>query len=161
MRPFPCRPPARPRRGARRRRARPGEGPVELDCTRLHLAGDERVGRHSVEDRRLPVEVGREVAGALAAADELCAALEREAGLRSLWDDYATLSRREQEVMALVVAGLLNKQIAAELRISETTSERDRCARRATRRAAFKVSRFSVRLTRVGLRKDLGRAIEY
>jgi len=49
------------------------------------------------------------------------AALAREAALRSLWDRYETLSRREQEVMALVVAGLLNKQIAAELGISETT----------------------------------------
>jgi FixJ family two-component response regulator len=49
------------------------------------------------------------------------AALDREAELRSLWNDYATLSRREREVMALVVAGMLNKQVAAELGISETT----------------------------------------
>jgi FixJ family two-component response regulator len=49
------------------------------------------------------------------------AALTREAGLRSLSDDYATLSPREKEVMALVIAGLLNKQVAAELGISETT----------------------------------------
>jgi len=49
------------------------------------------------------------------------AALAREEQLRSLRDDYETLSRREREVMALVVAGLLNKQVAAELGISETT----------------------------------------
>jgi FixJ family two-component response regulator len=49
------------------------------------------------------------------------AALAREAELRLLSTDYATLSHREQEVMALVVAGLLNKQIGAELGISETT----------------------------------------
>ncbi len=34
---------------------------------------------------------------------------------------YATLSAREREVMALVVAGRLNKQIAAELNLSEIT----------------------------------------
>jgi RNA polymerase sigma factor (sigma-70 family) len=34
---------------------------------------------------------------------------------------YDTLTPREQEVMALVIAGLLNKQIAAELGISEKT----------------------------------------
>jgi FixJ family two-component response regulator len=60
--------------------------------------------------------------GAIAQAIERSrAALAREAGLRSLSDAYATLSPREKEVMALVVAGLLNKQVAAELGISETT----------------------------------------
>jgi FixJ family two-component response regulator len=49
------------------------------------------------------------------------AALARQAELRRLSDDYATLSPREKDVMALVVAGLLNKQVAAELGISETT----------------------------------------
>lgn len=34
---------------------------------------------------------------------------------------YASLSHREREVMALVVAGRLNKQTASELRISEVT----------------------------------------
>jgi FixJ family two-component response regulator len=34
---------------------------------------------------------------------------------------YASLSRREQEVMALVVSGLLNKQVGGELGISEIT----------------------------------------
>jgi FixJ family two-component response regulator len=38
-----------------------------------------------------------------------------------LRDRYAVLSHREREVMALVVAGLLNKQIAGELGISEIT----------------------------------------
>jgi FixJ family two-component response regulator len=34
---------------------------------------------------------------------------------------YQTLSRREREVMALVVSGLLNKQVASELGTSEIT----------------------------------------
>ena len=49
------------------------------------------------------------------------AALERDAELRALRDQYASLSRREREVMTRVVAGRLNKQIAAELGISEIT----------------------------------------
>ena len=48
-------------------------------------------------------------------------ALGHEAELRALRDDYASLSRREREVMALVVAGLLNKQVGWELGISEIT----------------------------------------
>jgi FixJ family two-component response regulator len=58
------------------------------------------------------------IAGAL---DRSRAALDRQAELRGVQDRYATLSQREREVMALVVAGLLNKQIAGELRISEIT----------------------------------------
>jgi FixJ family two-component response regulator len=48
-------------------------------------------------------------------------ALRREAEIRELRDCYASLSRREQEVMALVVTGLLNKQVGGELGISEIT----------------------------------------
>ena len=48
-------------------------------------------------------------------------ALDREAELQTLRDRHATLSRREQEVMALVVSGLLNKQVGGELGISEIT----------------------------------------
>ena len=49
------------------------------------------------------------------------AALEDEAGMRTLRAHYASLSGREREVMTLVVAGLLNKQVAGELGISEIT----------------------------------------
>ncbi len=49
------------------------------------------------------------------------AALEQQAGMQLLRSRYATLSAREREVLALVVSGLLNKQIAGELRISEIT----------------------------------------
>ena len=41
--------------------------------------------------------------------------------MRALRDRYASLSRREREVMALVVSGLLNKQVGGELGISEIT----------------------------------------
>src|SRR6202011_692120 len=49
------------------------------------------------------------------------AALRQEAEIRALRDCYASLSRREREVMALVVSGLLNKQVGGELGISEIT----------------------------------------
>jgi FixJ family two-component response regulator len=48
-------------------------------------------------------------------------ALRHEAEIRELRDCYASLSRREREVMALVVSGLLNKQVGGELGISEIT----------------------------------------
>jgi FixJ family two-component response regulator len=41
--------------------------------------------------------------------------------IHELRDRHALLSRREQEVMALVVSGLLNKQVGFELGISEIT----------------------------------------
>ena len=49
------------------------------------------------------------------------ATLAREAEMDVLRDAYATLTLREREVMALVVAGRLNKQIGGELGISEIT----------------------------------------
>jgi FixJ family two-component response regulator len=49
------------------------------------------------------------------------AALGREAEIQALRDCYASLTAREREVMVLVVAGLLNKQVGSKLGISEIT----------------------------------------
>jgi FixJ family two-component response regulator len=49
------------------------------------------------------------------------AALDHEAAMQALRERYASLTEREREVMALVVAGLLNKQVGSELGISEIT----------------------------------------
>jgi FixJ family two-component response regulator len=49
------------------------------------------------------------------------AARHEEDQMRVLKERYASLSRREREVMALVTAGLLNKQVGGELGISEIT----------------------------------------
>jgi len=49
------------------------------------------------------------------------AALTQEMQTRAIREGYASLSRREREVMALVVAGRLNKQVGGELGISEIT----------------------------------------
>ena len=55
------------------------------------------------------------------AVEQSMAALDQEAVVQALRARYAVLSRREREVMALVVAGRLNKQVGGELGISEIT----------------------------------------
>jgi FixJ family two-component response regulator len=47
--------------------------------------------------------------------------LSRESAMHALREGFNSLTRREREVMALVVSGLLNKQVAGELGISEIT----------------------------------------
>jgi FixJ family two-component response regulator len=49
------------------------------------------------------------------------AALRLDSDLRALRTRYESLTPREREVMALVVSGLLNKQVGGELGISEIT----------------------------------------
>ncbi len=49
------------------------------------------------------------------------AALRHQADMQQLRDRYASLSCRERQVMALVVSGLLNKQVGWQLGISEIT----------------------------------------
>jgi FixJ family two-component response regulator len=58
----------------------------------------------------------------------ICGAVERsraalclETEMSILRNDYRSLTPREREVMALVVSGLLNKQVGGELGISEIT----------------------------------------
>jgi FixJ family two-component response regulator len=60
--------------------------------------------------------------------DAVAAAIERDRARRAadskqagLRDRFATLSPREQQVMILVTAGKLNKQVAGELGLSEIT----------------------------------------
>jgi FixJ family two-component response regulator len=48
-------------------------------------------------------------------------ALSRERETQALRDAYASLSQRERDVMTLVVTGMLNKEVAFELGISEIT----------------------------------------
>ena len=48
-------------------------------------------------------------------------ALGHEVEMKALRDCYASLTPRERQVMALVVTGLLNKQVGGELGISEIT----------------------------------------
>ena len=47
--------------------------------------------------------------------------LAREAEMHALRECYNSLIAREREVMALVVSGMLNKQVALKIGISEIT----------------------------------------
>ena len=49
------------------------------------------------------------------------AAQEQQAEIHDLQEHYGALTAREQQVMALVVSGMLNKQIASEIGASEAT----------------------------------------
>ena len=49
------------------------------------------------------------------------AALEQQAAIHDLQERYQELTAREREVMALVVCGMLNKQIAYEIGAREAT----------------------------------------
>jgi FixJ family two-component response regulator len=67
--------------------------------------------------------------------DAATAAIERDLARRSadggaaqLRNRYATLSPREREVMLLVTAGKMNKQVAGELGLSEVTVKIHRAA---------------------------------
>jgi FixJ family two-component response regulator len=55
------------------------------------------------------------------ALDRSRAVLLHESALQALRARYASLTPRERDVMALVVSGLLNKQVGGELGISEIT----------------------------------------
>jgi FixJ family two-component response regulator len=61
------------------------------------------------------------IAAIRSAIDRSRAEIGHAAELRALRNDYASLSCREQEVMALVTAGSLNKQVGSQLGISEIT----------------------------------------
>ena len=75
-------------------------------------------------------------------------ALGREAEMRSVRDSYACLSHRERQVMALVVSGLLNKQIGAELGISEITvkAHRGRVMQKMGAKSVVDLVRMATRL---------------
>jgi FixJ family two-component response regulator len=75
----------------------------------------------AVEFLTKPFNDGVLLAAIRAALERSRVALSLEAEMRVLRDRYASLSPRERQVMALVVSGLLNKQIGGELGISEIT----------------------------------------
>ena len=61
-------------------------------------------------------------------------ALAQEAEMQELRDRHASLTPREMQVMALVVSGLLNKQVAGELGIAEKTVKAHRGGGRSCRK---------------------------
>ncbi|WP_198019246.1 response regulator [Mesorhizobium sp. LNHC229A00] len=75
-------------------------------------------------------------------------ALALDSELQALRDRHASLSRREQEVMALVVSGLLNKQVGFELGISEITvkAHRGQAMRKMQARSLAELVNMAARL---------------
>src|SRR6202051_98487 len=80
----------------------------------------------AVEFLTKPFSEGALVSAIRAALERSRVALSRGAEMRVLHDRYAALSSRERQVMALVVSGLLNKQVGGELGISEIQGEAHR-----------------------------------
>jgi formate hydrogenlyase transcriptional activator len=75
-------------------------------------------------------------------------ALGREAEMKSVRESYASLSHRERQVMALVLSGLLNKQIGSELGISEITvkAHRGRVMQKMGAKSVVDLVRMATRL---------------
>jgi FixJ family two-component response regulator len=75
-------------------------------------------------------------------------ALDHEAEIHALQENHKLLSRREHEVMTLVVSGLLNKQVAAELGISEITvkTHRGQAMRKMKAKSFAELVRMATRL---------------
>lgn len=127
----------------------PGPGCLVLDVSLPDLNGLELQQRLNEDDNELPIifitghgDVPMSVRAMKAGAIEfltkpiddkvllsaIAEAIERSdlahqehVDLDRLRADYASLSRREREVMALIAAGLLNKQVGGDLGISEIT----------------------------------------
>jgi FixJ family two-component response regulator len=99
------------------------------------------------------------VIGAIASALERSrVALDHEEQMHALRDRYASLSKRECEVMALVVAGLLNKQVGSELGISVVTVKTHR-GRMMQKMNAASLPHLVTMSARLGIRSFLGAGI--
>ncbi len=84
-----------------------------------------------------------------AALERSRASLDQHADLQALRERHRRLSRREREVMALVVRGQLNKQVGGELGISEITvkSHRGRVMRKMQARSLADLVNMASRLS--------------
>jgi FixJ family two-component response regulator len=92
--------------------------------------------------------------------DAICRATERSSNLQaanaalvSLKIRYATLTPRECEVFSLVAAGLLNKQVAAELGVAEKTIKQHR-GHVMDKMAAESLAELVVMAERLGVRSS-------
>ena len=104
------------------RGAGPSDMPMILASRCGHLVMTvSAVGAGSIELVKTPMGDGGLMAAVRYALERSRAVLEQQAKTRRLEARLASLSHREREVLALVVSGLLNKQVGYELGISEIT----------------------------------------
>jgi FixJ family two-component response regulator len=91
------------------------------------------------------------------------AALARQAKVMSIRDHYASLSRREREVMALVVSGRLNKQVGGELGISEITvkAHRAQVMRKMRAESLADLVRIATRLETIPIGESSGSSHQF
>ena len=91
------------------------------------------------------------------ALDRSRTVLNREAQIGMLRGRYTALSRREREVMALVVCGRLNKQVGAELGISEITvkAHRGRVMQKMQAQSLADLVNMATRLQLAGAESDI------
>jgi FixJ family two-component response regulator len=75
----------------------------------------------AVEFLTKPFDDGTLLSAVRGAIERSKVLVDRKAELQALKSRYARLTSREREVLALVVAGFLNKQVGNELGISEIT----------------------------------------
>jgi FixJ family two-component response regulator len=90
-----------------------GHGDVRKTVQAMKAGAVEFLTKPFTESTLLPA-----ISGAIERSKAL---MSRDAELRTLKTRYTRLSSREREVMAMVVLGLANKQVASELGISEIT----------------------------------------
>ncbi|WP_372783188.1 response regulator transcription factor [Phenylobacterium sp.] len=88
------------------------------------------------------------LAAVTSALERSQAVVGEQTALRALRARYATLSRREREVMSLVASGLQNKQVGGELGISEITvkAHRGRAMRKMKARSLADLVTLQARL---------------
>ena len=95
-----------------------------------------------------PLDVPALLTAITGALDHSRLALRREAEQQVMSDRFTSLTRREREVMALVVAGLMNKQVGYELGITEITVKvhRRNMMRKMQARSLAELVRLATRL---------------
>jgi FixJ family two-component response regulator len=90
-----------------------GHGDVPMSVTAMKAGAVEFLTKPFKDDELLEAIHG--------AIERSRTAVRLDAEMRTLRNCYESLTPREREVMALVVSGLLNKQVGGELGISEIT----------------------------------------
>lgn len=106
--------------------ARLGEDTAELPIIFITGHGDvpmsvRAMKAGAIEFLTKPIDNEVLLAAVAEAIQKSGVAQEEHTSMDRLRADFASLSRREREVMTLVAAGLLNKQVAGDLGISEVT----------------------------------------